>query len=136
MIDIEWYRQPDGLIPVWATEFMRLQHHVEAALEYSQGTHDAHDVLEQIAKGELQLWPGKDTVVITQIITFPKKKTLHVFLAGGNQKELKELDPFVVEWAKEQGCSALTFTGRMGWARSEMKEIGFETTHVMMSKDI
>lgn len=122
--------------PNWAIQFRRLQPHIEAALEYSQGTHTADDVLEQISTGELQLWPGQDSVVITQIITFPRKKVLHIFLAGGNQKELKEMDPYVVQWAKDQGCTALTFTGRLGWARSEMRDIGFELTHVMMSKEI
>lgn len=122
--------------PNWALEFRRLQSHIEAALEYSQGTHTADDVLEQISTGELQLWPGQNSVVVTQIITFPRKKVLHIFLAGGNQKELKEMDPYVVQWAKDQGCTALTFTGRLGWSRSEMREIGFELTHVMMSKDI
>lgn len=122
--------------PNWAIQFRRLQPHIEAALEYSQGTHTADDVLQQISTGELQLWPGQDSVVITQIITFPRKKVLHIFLAGGNQKELKEMDPYVVQWAKDQGCTALTFTGRLGWARSEMRDIGFELTHVMMSKEI
>ena len=122
--------------PNWAIEFRRLQQHIEAALEYSQGTHTAEDVLEQISTGELQLWPGQDSVVITQIITYPRKKVLHIFLAGGNQKELKGMDPYVVQWAKDQGCTALTFTGRLGWARSEMRDIGFELTHVMMSKEI
>lgn len=122
--------------PNWAIEFRRLQPHIEAALEYSQGTHTADDVLEQISTGELQLWPGQNSVVVTQIITFPRKKVLHIFLAGGNQKELKEMDPYVVQWAKDQGCTALTFTGRLGWARSEMRDIGFELTHVMMSKEI
>lgn len=122
--------------PNWAIQFRRLQPHIEAALEYSQGTHTADDVLEQISTGELQLWPGQDSVVITQIITYPRKKVLHIFLAGGNQKELKEMDPYVVQWAKDQGCTALTFTGRLGWARSEMRDIGFELTHVMMSKEI
>lgn len=136
MVDIEQYRLPDGTVPVWASEFVRLAPHIAAALQYSQGTHSLEDVLAQIATGELQLWPSNDTVVITQIITFPQKKTLHVFLAGGNQEELKWLDPYVVKWAKEQGCTALTFTGRPGWARSEMKEIGFQLTHVMMSKEI
>ena len=129
-------RDNDGQIPYWAVHFRRLEPHITAALEYSQGTHTAEDVLNQISTGDLQLWPGKDSVVVTQLITFPRKKVLHVFLAGGNQKELKEMDPYVVQWAKEQGCTALTFTGRMGWARSEMREIGFETTHVMMSKEI
>lgn len=122
--------------PNWALEFRRLQSHIEAALEYSQGTHTADDVLEQISTGELQLWPGQNSVVVTQIITFPRKKVLHIFLAGGNQKELKEMDPYVVQWAKDQGCTALTFTGRLGWSRSEMRDIGFKQTHVMMSKEI
>lgn len=122
--------------PNWAIQFRRLQPHIEAALEYSQGTHTADDVLQQISTGELQLWPGQDSVVITQIITYPRKKVLHIFLAGGNQKELKEMDPYVVQWAKDQGCTALTFTGRLGWSRSEMRDIGFKQTHVMMSKEI
>lgn len=114
----------------------RIRYHIAAALEYSQGTHTVDDVIAQIISGELQLWPGQDSVVITQIITYPRKKVLHIFLAGGNQKELKEMDPYVVQWAKDQGCTALTFTGRLGWARSEMRDIGFELTHVMMSKEI
>lgn len=120
----------------WAVEFKRLEHHIEAALEYAHGTHNIEDVFNQVSTGELQLWPGRDSVIVTQIIKFPQKKVLHVFLAGGNQQELKEMDPFVVQWAKDQGCTAITFTGRVGWARSQMRDIGFEVTHVMMSKDI
>lgn len=123
-------------IPNWVVEFIRLEPQIIAALEYSQGTHNVDDVLQQIATGELQLWPGKDSVLITQIITYPRKRALHIFLAGGNQRELKEMNDPVVQWAKAQGCTTITLTGRLGWSRSEIREIGFETTHVMMSKEI
>ena len=118
------------------TQLELIKHHIAAALEHSQGSHTVDDVLNGVESGEFQLWPGEGSTVVTQIIKFPRKKVLHVFLAGGNQKELKEMDPYVVQWAKEQGCTAITFTGRMGWARSQMRELGFEVTHVMMSKDI
>lgn len=114
----------------------QIAQHIVAALEYSQGSHSLEDVINGIESGEFQLWPGETSTVVTQIIKFPQKKVLHVFLAGGNQEELKEMDPYVVQWAKEQGCSAITFTGRVGWARSQMRELGFELTHVMMSKEI
>lgn len=114
----------------------QIAQHIVAALEYSQGSHSLEDVINGIESGEFQLWPGETSTIVTQIIKFPQKKVLHVFLASGNQEELKEMDPYVVQWAKDQGCSAITFTGRVGWARSQMRELGFEVTHVMMSKDI
>lgn len=123
-------------MPEWVDSFVRLEKHIVAALKYSQGTHEIQDVADQIAIGDLQLWSGKDTVAITQLIAYPRKKVLHVFLAGGTQAELKQMEPYVVEWAKNQGCTSITSTGRMGWAKSEMRSIGYRPTHVMISKDI
>ena len=43
-------------------ELERCKPWIEAALEYSGGTHDWIDVCEGIYKGTMQLWPAKDSV--------------------------------------------------------------------------
>ena len=59
----------------------RLRQHVEAALEYSGGTHQFEDVLEMVEKNQLQVWPATQSIVLTEIIVYPRLKNLHYFLA-------------------------------------------------------
>ncbi len=61
-------------------EFERLRHHVAAALEYSGGSHSVEDIAEGIGKGHFQLWPGLDSVIVTEIIVYPQLKDLHYTL--------------------------------------------------------
>jgi hypothetical protein len=45
------------------------------------------------------------------------------------------MEPHIVEWAKQQGCSALSLTGRPGWTKSFLKDIGYQNTQVQMIKE-
>ena len=65
---------------VGTEEFLRCKKYIEAALEYSGGTHDIVDIYEGLYKGSMQLWPNKNSCLVTEIITYPKKKVLNVFL--------------------------------------------------------
>ena len=73
----------------------RLRHHVEAALEYSGGTHNFDDVAEMVGDHRLQLWPASNSVVLTEIIVYPRLKNLHYFLAGGDLDELSRMRPMI-----------------------------------------
>jgi len=92
----------------------RLRHHVEAALEYSGGTHDFEDVVQMVEDHRLQLWPAKDSVVLTEIIDYPRLKNLHYFLAGGDLDELSKMRPLIESWGKTIGCTRVTLAGRRG----------------------
>lgn len=111
--------------------------YIEAALQYSGGTHTYEDVAAQISEGRLQFWPGVNSAVVTEIVEYPRKRTLHFFLAGGNLPELRAMYPGILEWGKANGCTAATLAGRKGWVRSFLvKDEGWNESLVVMMKDL
>jgi hypothetical protein len=117
-------------------DFERLRKHIEAALEYSGGTHGIDDIAAGVQDGRYQLWPAPNAVAITEIIVYPRLKELHCFLAGGDLDELKVMRPYVETWAKRNGCSRSTFAGRRGWMRTFMKDEGYEPRWFVVSKEL
>ena len=122
--------------PDWVKEFRRCEQWLENALDYAHGTFDIQNVFEDVMNGNAQFWPGENSAVVTQIVNYPKKKVVHFFLAGGDIKELQDMEPGIIEWAKSQGCEAITLTGRPGWTRSFLNDIGYKCTQVQMFKEI
>jgi hypothetical protein len=114
----------------------RLRHHVEAALEYSGGTHDFEDVVQMVEDHRLQLWPAKDSVVLTEIIDYPRLKNLHYFLAGGDLDELSKMRPLIESWGKTIGCTRVTLAGRRGWAKTFLKDEGYSPQWSVMAKEL
>jgi hypothetical protein len=114
----------------------RLRHHVEAALEYSGGTHNFDDVTEMVEKQQLQLWPAKDSVVLTEIIVYPRLKCLHYFLAGGDLDELSRMRPLIESWGKSVGCTRVTLSGRKGWQKSFLKDEGYSPQWSVLAKEL
>ena len=114
----------------------RLRHHVEAALEYSGGTHGIEDIAEGLKKGRFQLWPADDSVVVTEIIVYPRLKNLHFFLAGGDLDELKRMRPHIEAWGKQIGCTRVTLAGRKGWARTFLADEGYAPKWHILSKEL
>ena len=117
-------------------DFERLRHHVAAALEYSGGTHKIEDIAEGIRRGQFQLWPGRDSAVVTEIIVYPQLKDLHYFLAGGDLDELRLMRPLIEQWGKSIGCSRVSLAGRKGWERTFLKDEGYEPRWFILCKDL
>ena len=130
------YLAPDGTQPDWLREFIRTQKHIEAALEYNAGTHDLSDVLHAIAIGEMQLWAGEDSVIISQVVVYPRKKVLHLPFVGGNLAELERMEPTIQEFARFLKCDLITSAGRKGWERSFLKELGYKPVYNVMAMEI
>ena len=114
----------------------RLRHHVEAALEYSGGTHNFDDVAEMVGDHRLQLWPASNSVVLTEIIVYPRLKNLHYFLAGGDLDELSRMRPMIESWGKSIGCTRVTLAGRKGWAKTFLKDEGYSPQWAVLAKDL
>ena len=114
-------------------ELERCRVWIEAALEYSGGTHLYEDIVEAVIEGRMQLWPAKNSCWVTEITAFPRKKVLHVFLAGGELDEILEMHEYVVQWAIEQGCESMTLTGRKGWVKA-LKNKGWKSQLVLLEK--
>lgn len=121
-----------------AEELQRLAPHLEAALAVGGGTHTLAHIEAGLATGEFQLWPAKDSVVVTQLTVAPTgRKTCHYFLAGGHLPELEPLAPIIEAWAKSQGCTTLTCIGRHGWARTFLtREAGWTPALTQYVKEL
>lgn len=110
--------------------------HIEAALSYSGGTHTFDDVVKGVSTGKFVFWPGVNSAIITEIIEYPRQRTLHFFLAGGNMAELEVMLPGILNWGREQGCTTASLTGREGWARSFLKREGWNKKLIVMTKEL
>lgn len=106
---------------------------IEAALKHSGGTHIFQDIVDAVSEGRMQMWPNGGTVAITEIIVYPRKKVLHVFIGSGKRAELFEMIDVAWRWGQALGCSAMTLAGRKGWMKL-MGKHGFKPTLYVMEK--
>ena len=100
------------------------------------GTHRPEDVAEGVACGRFQEWTNDgDTVVITEVLETPLRRTLNFFLAEGSMPELQAMIPPILDWARMHGCTHASLTGRKGWSRvAWMKESGWTEEGVVMGR--
>jgi hypothetical protein len=117
-------------------ELARCRQWLEAALEYAGGTHTFNDIANGVMSGRFQLWPNKNSAVVTEIVVYPQLKDLHYFLAGGNLEELKQMRPIIEAWGKSVGCTRVSLAGRRGWDRTFLKDEGYEPQWFVLAKEL
>jgi hypothetical protein len=107
-------------------ELMRGKAWIESALKKGGNTHDFVDIVDGVMSGHMQLWMGKNGCAVTEIVVYPNKKVLHVFLAGGNKgygiKQITDMHDDAMAWGKQQGCEGMTVAGRKGWKKVLQKK--------------
>lgn len=116
-------------------ELVRCEPWLQAALERAGGTHTITDVVEAVAEGRMQFWPAPRGCAVTEIVKYPSKKVLHIFLAGGELDQIVDMDSSAAEFARMNGCTAMTIAGRKGWARV-LKDKGYEVAHTVLAKEL
>ena len=90
----------------------------DKALRIGGNTHTRQDIAECIAKGRYQYFGDDECCVVTEIVDYPQKRVLHLFIAAGNlTKLLEEYLPIVKQFAADNGCSALTSVSRKGFLK-------------------
>lgn len=109
---------------------------LEAALAYGDGTHTYDDVRAMIERGDAQFWPGPASCIVTEVIGFPRRKILNLFLAGGKIDELHAMLPLVLAWGTAQGCDGARLAGRRGWGRTFLRHEGWAEAAVVYSSDL
>lgn len=114
---------------------MNWKPYIEEALK-TQQTHNLADVEQMIEDGYAKLWIGERSAAVTEIIQYPRLKSLHLWLCGGDMQEItEEMLPKAEEYARQQGCSRLTTGGRKGWDKV-MSKHGFAPVASICAKDI
>jgi hypothetical protein len=118
-----------------ADEWERCRPWIEAALPYAGGTHTIQDIKAAIDAGHMLLLAGERSAFVIEVITYPRTKALHIFLAGGDLTELKSADAQMDEIAREWGCSRITIAGRRGFIRA-LKDLGYRERWSVLSKEL
>jgi hypothetical protein len=134
MIDYEKYKI-NGELPLWAVSFQKVEKILQPALEYDN-THNMQDVADCIDSCTMQLWPGVNSAVITQVQNFPRMKVLHIFLASGDLVELETFTSHIQKFAEDMGCHKITLTGRRGWSRTFVSKFNMKPTHYWLSTEV
>lgn len=112
--------------------------YISSALSYGHEAHTVDDVCALVAAGDAQFWPGPHSVLITEVVTAPLCKTLHIWLAAGKDIELSAMLPGVIDWGRTQGCTRASLIGRKGWERApHLVATGWTKSDlIMMHRDI
>ena len=116
-------------------ELERCRPWIQAALDRSGGTHLFEDIVQAVSEGKMQFWPAPDACAITEIIVFPRKKVLHVFLAGGKLETIVDMNESAVAWAKSLGCDGMSIAGRKGWVKV-LKKKGWTESFVSLALEV
>jgi hypothetical protein len=116
-------------------ELDRCRQWIENALMYSGGTHEFIDIVNGVLSGTMQLWAGELGCAVTEITVYPRKKILHVFLAGGDMEQILDFQESAAEFARINKCDSMTIAGRRGWTRVLDKH-DWEESFCVMSKEL
>lgn len=108
---------------------------VEAALRYAGETFLYQDVVDHVQEGDMFFWPAEESFLVTEVAQFPRKRTLHIFLAGGKLSEVKSMDESLIAYATALGCTAISLCGRAGWEKA-LKHLGYKKIHTTIGKNI
>ena len=90
---------------------------LQKALDLMGNTYSLEDVVAMIDSGVMQSFAKNDTWVVTQIIDFPRKRVLELFLIVGDLEDLEEIYNDAVAFAQMQGCTLMRGFGRPGWKK-------------------
>ena len=96
----------------------------EKALAYANNTHTVADVMDRVRENRAACWPNGDSVIVTEVIVFPRLRAVNYWIVSGTLRECAELQPDIDAWAIEQGCSLAIASGRMGWLGAHRKPFG------------
>ena len=113
----------------WKPHWLRLRHLLVSAIEL-QDLYALEDIENGIENGQFQLWPASESIMITEVVTYPQKRIMNLLFCGGDVEELLAMLPEFERFATYFGCSRLYGGGRKGWQRF-LKRHGFVEEHMI-----
>ncbi len=125
--------QPREVDEVWP----RLAPLIAQGLRFAGGCFADDDVKRSLIEGRRQLWvdwPAMCCVLITELVDYPLKRVLHVFLAAGRlPRDWRALWRGIERWASSEDCTGVEIRGRPGWAR---RLPDYRATMIFLSKEL
>lgn len=110
-----------------------LQKRLIKALKIGGETHNPADIAVAVKEGRMQAWQNGQSVVITEVIGYPQKRVLNVFIAVGSLDEVMAIQPQLEAFGREHGCYCLRMAGRKGWTKV-LPNHGWKPSHVTFER--
>ena len=107
---------------------------IKKALEHGGETHTWDDVRQGLIDGQFQMHWNDGGVAITEIQIYPQRKQLHCFIGAGELESVVALREDMARFARANGCSVITVSGRIGWERV-LPKTGWRKTHSIFTFD-
>jgi hypothetical protein len=114
---------------------MRTVDRLREALAHAGSTHTVQDVIALARQGRAQFWQEGNTLVVTEVIDYPQRRVVRLWLAAGDLRDAEATLPRIEAWAKERGATMVEAVGRAGW-RNSARERGFTATAVVYRKEL
>ena len=107
------------------------------ALARAGDLYSLDDLLERIADGRMQAHVSRETIAVTEISDYPKRRVLSIIILVGDLEDGENLHAQVLAFARKMDCDAIVTQGRVGWARLA-KSHGWQTvsTNMVFRKEV
>lgn len=111
----------------------RVRPFIAAALAHSAGHMRPEDVLDDVVKGDRQLWAGRsaagvEAVCVTRVAEYPSTRALWVMESAGNLEAVQHFWPVLRDYATRHQCKTVCFMGRRGWRQGGVLPMEFRHT--------
>ncbi len=109
---------------------------LEAALyEHKRPLWTMADLERELEAHEAHLWVGERSCVVTvpSAVGSVPERAVHVWLAGGDLREIVEATPRIEAIVRDAGCTQVTIEGRKGWVRA-LAPLGYEYQATVVRK--
>lgn len=90
---------------------------IETALAMGGDVMTFGDLIEQVGIGRCQLWMDDDSAVATELIIYPRKRVLNMFMVAGSLKAVMKWQPKIEEFAHQHRVDMWIASGSPGWQR-------------------
>jgi hypothetical protein len=105
------------------------------ALRISGDTHRVEDLMAALRDGRAQAWDRNGSLVVTEIIRFPRRTVLRYWLAAGDIDDMVALLPTLEQWGRDQGADVAECEARRGWTPYAAQH-GYKPEAIIYRKDI
>ena len=101
------------------SDIAKLRRQIDAALLQAGGLLTLDDLLLLAKAGKVQVWGSDDceAVIATEIMRYPQRSILNAFMAAGDLRAIRALEPKLEAFARENDCAAMVCSGRPGLGR-------------------
>jgi hypothetical protein len=115
--------------------FKHYRPQMEKALRLAGNQSSFDDIVEAMLKAELLWFEGNNAFAVVQIVDHPRRRDVHILLAGGCQGGINALESIVSEFGRTINATRMTLLCRKGFWR-RLKNNGWKMPQFYLEKEI